>query len=78
MTNSKIGMLAGLIDRSGSMMSVKEKTIEGINALLNEQARLVKHGEMQDIYLYLAQFDYSPYRNNDNPLLLKFLPYIRM
>lgn len=61
MTNPRIGMLAGLIDSSSSMLPYREMVVESIEALLKEQASLVKDGELEDVYCYLAQFSsYTP------------------
>lgn len=57
MTNKRIGLVAGLLDRSGSMIGLKDTVIESMNNLLWEQSLLVKHGQMDDIYCHLVQFD---------------------
>lgn len=57
MANQRIGLVAGLLDRSGSMKSLKGTVIESMNHLLWEQACLVKLGEMEDVYCHLVQFD---------------------
>jgi hypothetical protein len=61
MTNAKRGLLVTLLDRSGSMLPLTDVTINGLHEVLRTQARLVKHGDMEDITAYIAQFDYTPY-----------------
>jgi hypothetical protein len=39
------------------MIPLKDTVIESMNTLLWAQARLVKHGDMEDVYCHLVQFD---------------------
>jgi hypothetical protein len=61
MTNPKSAMLVMLIDRSGSMKSVRNATIEGITTVLDVNAQLVKTGTLDEVICYIAQFDTTPY-----------------
>jgi hypothetical protein len=61
MVNMKSGLLVSLIDRSGSMSSMKREVISGMSEVLKGQADLVTSGQLESMRAFVAQFDYSPF-----------------
>lgn len=57
MTNKKLTLIGALIDRSGSMESIKEDTQGGYKSFMEEQKNTMQPGE--EIECWLSQFDAS-------------------